>query len=142
MIRDKKGNTIKRRAKKIRSMGNHLNHALISIASEVNSVTQRLQKSGHVVPILQVFVPVFVTRANLLIFDVSDRLGGESELSIEATGTPASWCIYEFPVRKHHAQPAIPEFINPFKKLSIFIVNAKSVATFFERLKSVHLLPK
>jgi len=138
LVRDPESNKIKMRSKKIKIIGNHLNHALISITSEVNSATQQLQKSGHSIPSLQVFVPVFVTGANLLIFDVSDKLGNDSKLDIEAKGTPANWCIYEFPVRKHHPLPAIPQFINPFKKLAIFIVNVKSVASFFERLRSIH----
>lgn len=142
LVRDARSNTIKMRSKNVKKIGNHLNHASISIMSEVNSATQQLLKSGHYVPNLQIFVPVFVTGANLLIFDVSDKLGDETKLDIEATGTLANWCIYEFPVRKHHPLPAIPDFVNPFKKLSIFIVNVRSVASFFERLRSVHLLPK
>ena len=83
-----------------------------------------------------------MTGANLLIFDVSDKLGNDSKLDIEATDTPANWCLYEFPIRKYHPSPAIPDFINPFKKLNMFIVNVKFVASFFERLRSVSLLPK
>lgn len=142
MVRDARSNTTKMRSKKVEEIGNHLNHALISIASEVNSATQQLLKSGHSIPDLQVFIPVFVTGANLLVYDVSDELGNDSKLDIEATGTPTSWCIYQFPIRKHQVLPEIPDFINPFKKLNIFIVNVRFVTSFFEKLRSVHLIPK
>jgi len=142
LVKDAKSNTIKMHSKKVKEIGKHLNHALISIASEVSSATQKLLKLGHSVPDWQLFVPVLVTGANLRIFDVPDKLGNDSKLDIKAIGSPASWCIYEFPVRKYQISPKIPCFVNPFKKVDIFIVNAKSVVTFFERLKSVHFLPK
>lgn len=138
LIRDARTNTINMRSKNVKRIGNRLNHAVISIMSEVSSATQKLLKLGQVIPRLQVFVPVFVTGANLFVFEVSDTLDNDPKLNIEAKGEPASWCIYRFPIRKYHPLPAIPQFINPFDKLDIFIVNVKSVAPFFEKLRSIH----
>lgn len=146
LVRDARTNTIKVRSKNVKKIGNYLNHASVSIMSEVNSATQKLLKSGHATPLLQVFVPVFVTGADLFVFDVSDRLDNDSKLNLESTGISVSWCIYEFPVRKYHplyhALPKTTDFVSPFKKLNIFIVNVKSVAPFFEKLRSINLHPK
>ena len=126
------------RSKNVKKYGNHLNHASVSIASDVSSATQKLLKLGQPIPRLQVFVPVFVTAANLFVLSVSDTLDKDPKLNIEAKGEPAGWCIYRFPIRKYFPLPAIPQFINPFNKLDIFIVNVKSVAPFFEKLRSIH----
>jgi len=141
LIKDPTSNTIKMRSKNVKKIGNHLNHALVSITSDVNSATQKFLELGKIIPRLQVFAPVLVTGANLIIIDVADSLDNDPKLNLETTSKSASWCIFRFPVRKRHLISQIPTFVNPFKKLDIFMVNVRSIDSFFEKLKSVFFLP-